>query len=101
MIFATTPNNDATPSKMICGGVLYDIDTAEELVTTRKPRQSYWSVIYKKKNGSLFLARLYIDDDTGKTRIINAVSDVVEIKEWAEMSLTYKEYISIFGEVSE
>jgi hypothetical protein len=100
MLYLTANIDRKTPGKLISKKVLYNIDTAEELVTTRSRKDRYWTSIYKKKNGQLFLANISKNEDD--EMFLNEVEiDIEKIQEYMSDYFSIKQYETVFGKVEE
>lgn len=96
--------------KKIINGLMYDTETAKELVEWDNGLPAYdldsvTEILYRKKNGQLFLYGRadYPDEITGKDTPCEIIlpATIDEAKEWAEEKASADKYEEIFGKVSE
>lgn len=98
--------------KKIINGVLYNTATAEELAEWNNGLPSYdldseIEILYRKKNGQLFLYGRSAYDDFNKPWLDGTICEVIrpttidEAKYWAEKRIDADDYEKIFGKVSE
>ena len=99
MFFSGIENK--TPGKLISKRVLYDINTAEELASTRSKKKTDWYTIYKKKNGQLFIGRIEKDDDSGELYLYSVIIELEKIEEFMSSCFSIKHYEVVYGKVEE
>jgi len=99
MFFSRIDNK--TPGKLISKKVLYDINTAEELASTRSKKKTDWYSVYKKKNGQLFIGHIEKDDDSGELYLCSVITESEKIEEYMSSCFSIKHYETVYGKVEE
>jgi len=101
MFFTTKDKKFSTPNKLICDRVLYDLNTAEELASTRTKKDTSWQAVYQKKNREIFLAFIEKDDEDGELYLNNVITKVDDIENFMSNYFSIKQYEAVFGKVEE